>query len=105
MPPARAFWSLTMYELPASLLVANPLDRYSIGDRTQGLKLGADGSLEIYLQHENPGPEKVSNWLPAPAGPFFFVARLYGPGQTALSGQWQLPALVEQTTNPSRGGF
>ena len=105
LPPVSEFWSITMYNLPQRLLVDNPIHRYSIGDRTKGLKLGADGSLEIYLQHENPGPEKASNWLPAPAGPFFFVARLYGPGQTALSGQWQLPALVEQTTNPSRGGF
>jgi hypothetical protein len=85
-----------MYNLPQRLLVANPIDRYSIGDRTKGLKLGADGSLEIYLQHENPGPDKVSNWLPAPAGPFFFVGRLYGPSTAALSGQWQLPALQER---------
>jgi hypothetical protein len=96
LPPVREFWSITMYNLPQRRLVANPINRYSIGDRTQGLKLGADGSLEIYLQHENPGSDKVSNWLPAPAGPFFFVARLYGPGQTTLSGQWQLPTLQER---------
>jgi hypothetical protein len=96
LPPVSEFWSITMYSLPQRLLVANPIDRYSIGDRTQGLKLGADGSLEIYLQHENPGPDKVSNWLPAPAGPFFFVGRLYGPSAAALSGEWQLPALQER---------
>ena len=96
LPPASLFWSITMYSLPQRLLVANPINRYSIGDRTEGLKLGADGSLEIYLQHENPGPAKVSNWLPAPAGPFFFVGRLYGPGPSALSGQWQLPALQDR---------
>jgi hypothetical protein len=96
LPPVSEFWSITMYNLPQRLLVANPINRYSIGDRTEGLKLGADGSLEIYLQHENPGPDKASNWLPAPAGPFFFVARLYGPSAAALSGQWQLPALQER---------
>ena len=96
LPPVSEFWSITMYKLPERLLVANPINRYSVGDRTKGLKLGADGSLEIYLQHENPGPDKVYNWLPAPAGPFFFVGRLYGPGQSALSGQWQLPALQER---------
>lgn len=96
LPPVSEFWSITMYTLPERLLVPNPIQRYSIGDRTQGLKLAADGSLEIYLQHENPGPEKVSNWLPAPAGPFFFVARLYGPSAEALAGQWQLPALQER---------
>ncbi len=96
LPPVSEFWSITMYNLPQRLLVANPIDRYSIGDRTKGLKLGADGSLEIYLQHDNPGPDKVSNWLPAPDGPFFFVARLYGPSAAALSGQWQLPSLQER---------
>ena len=96
LPPVSQFWSITMYKLPERLLVENPIQRYSIGDRTQGLKRGADGSLEIYLQHDNPGPAKASNWLPAPAGPFFFVGRLYGPGPSALSGQWQLPALQER---------
>jgi hypothetical protein len=85
-----------MYTLPERLLVPNPIQRYSIGDRTEGLKLGADGSLEIFLQHENPGPDKASNWLPTPAGPFFFVARLYGPKAAALAGEWQLPALQER---------
>jgi hypothetical protein len=96
LPPVSEFWSITMYNLPQRLLVANPIDRYSIGDRTKGLKLGADGSLEIYLQHENPGPDKQSNWLPAPAGPFFFVARLYGPRSAVLDGSWALPALEER---------
>ncbi|MEY4359055.1 MAG: hypothetical protein RLZZ631_541 [Cyanobacteriota bacterium] len=96
LPPVSEFWSITMYTLPERLLVPNPLQRYSIGDRTPGLKLGADGSLEIYLQSDNPGPDKVSNWLPAPAGPFFFVARLYGPSPAALSGQWTMPALEER---------
>jgi hypothetical protein len=96
LPPVSEFWSITMYTLPQRLLVANPIDRYSIGDRTPGLTLAADGSLEIYLQHDNPGPDKVANWLPAPAGPFFFVARLYGPAAAALSGKWQLPALQER---------
>lgn len=96
LPPVSEFWSITMYTLPQRLLVPNPIQRYSIGDRTPGLKLGPDGSLEIYLQHDNPGADKVSNWLPAPAGPFFFVARLYGPSGPALSGQWQLPALQER---------
>jgi len=95
LPPVSQFWSITMYQLPERLLSENSIQRYSIGDRTPGLKLGSDGSLEIYIQHDNPGPAKVSNWLPAPAGPFFFVARLYGPSGAALKGGWSLPALVE----------
>jgi hypothetical protein len=95
LPPATEFWSVTMYNLPERLLVENSLNRYSIGDRTPGLKLGADGSLEIYIQNENPGADKASNWLPAPAGPFFFVARLYGPKDPVLKGKWKLPRLTE----------
>ena len=95
LPPVTEFWSITMYKLPERLLVENPLNRYSIGDRTPGLKLGADGSLEIYIQNENPGPDKASNWLPAQAGPFFFVARLYGPKNSVLKGTWKLPQLIE----------
>ena len=85
-----------MYNLPQRFLVDNPLNRYSIGNRTPGLKQGADGSLEIYMQVDNPGPAKGSNWLPAPAGPFFFVARFYGPKKEALDGSWALPPLVER---------
>jgi hypothetical protein len=95
LPPVTEFWSVTMYTLPERLLVENPIQRYSIGDRTSGLKLGTDGSLEIYIQSENPGTRKVSNWLPAPAGPFFFVARLYGPKDPVLKGTWKLPRLIE----------
>ncbi len=95
LPPVTEFWSVTIYKLPERLLVENPIQRYSIGDRTSGLKLGTDGSLEIYIQSENPGTEKVSNWLPAPAGPFFFVARLYGPRDPVLKGTWTLPRLTE----------
>jgi hypothetical protein len=93
LPPVNLFWSITMYGLPARLLVPNPIDRYSIGDRTPGLKRDADGGLTIYLQAENPGPDKASNWLPTPKGPFFFAGRFYGPKPEALDGRWTLPLL------------
>ena len=96
LPPVNEFWSITMYTLPERLLVDNPIHRYSVGDRTPGLKQGPDGSLEIYIQNDNPGPDKASNWLPAPKGPFFFVARFYGPKQAAMDGTWKLPPLVER---------
>ena len=96
LPPVNEFWSITMYNLPERLLVENPINRYSVGDRTAGLKQGPDGSLEIYIQSDNPGPDEVSNWLPAPKGPFFFVARFYGPKQAAMDGTWKLPPLVER---------
>jgi hypothetical protein len=93
MPPVDAFWSLTMYSVPKFLLVANPIDRYSIGDRTPGLQVAADGSLTIYLQHESPGTENDPNWLPAPHGDFRPVMRMYQPTPEILTGDYSLPAI------------
>lgn len=94
LPPANAFWSLTMYEMPASLLTANPLDRYLVNSpMLPQLQKDADGGLTLYLQSASPGKDKESNWLPAPAGPFVAVLRLYWPKEEALTGQWQKPPL------------
>ena len=68
LPPAKFFWSMTMYTIPDRFLYANPINRYSIGDRTKGLQYGKDGSLTIYVSNASPGKDKESNWLPAPAG-------------------------------------
>jgi hypothetical protein len=93
-PPVDAFWSLTMYDADQFYLVANPINRYSIGDRTPGLRYGDDGSLTIYVQKDSPGPDKESNWLPAPqSGPFRPIMRLYQPGQPILDGSYVLPAI------------
>lgn len=91
LPPVKFFWSVTMYDLPDRFLVANELDRYSIGDRTDGLKYGDDGSLTLYIQHEAPEGDKRSNWLPAPAGPFFMASRFYGPGEPMIDGSYNIP--------------
>jgi hypothetical protein len=96
LPPAKAFWSLTMLDEKRGLLVANPIDRYSIGDRTPGLKFDADGSLTLYLQTDAPGGELDANWLPAPREPFRLVMRLYLPDQRVLNGDWQPPALKRE---------
>jgi len=94
LPPANAFWSLTMYELPSSLLFANPLNRYLINSpMLPNLKRDADGGITLYVQSESPGKEKESNWLPAPKGPFFMVLRLYWPKPEALNGKWTAPPL------------
>lgn len=78
LPPARYFWSITMYNLDL-LLVPNPINRYAIGNRTSGIKYNADGSLDLYLQSTAPAGHR-SNWLPSPAsGQFEIVMRLYGP--------------------------
>ena len=93
LPPAKFFWSVTLYTLPDRFLYANELKCYSIGDRTQGLKKDADGGLTLYVGHTSPGPDKESNWLPAPASPFSAVARIYGPSEAAMKGEWKLPPL------------
>jgi hypothetical protein len=53
----------------------------------------ADGSLVLYLQKDDPGPDKQGNWLPAPDSPFSAVLRVYGPGEAEQTGQWKVPAL------------
>ncbi|WP_312365073.1 DUF1254 domain-containing protein [Ensifer sp.] len=96
LPPANAFWSLTLYELPSSLLHANPLNRYLINSpMLPSLKKDADGGLTLYIQNEDPGPDRQANWLPAPAGPFFMAMRLYWPKPEALDGQWKAPPLQQ----------
>ena len=92
LPPVNAFWSLTMYELPKSLLVANPINRYLVNSpMLRELVPDADGGYTLYVQHDSPGPEREPNWLPSPTGPFALVLRLYWPKPDALSGQWQAP--------------
>jgi hypothetical protein len=91
LPPAQAFWSLTMYGAD-QFFIANPIHRYAIGDRDK-LAFNADGSLDLYIQKDSPGADKQSNWLPAPAGPFSMNLRLYLPRPQATDGRWQVPAL------------
>lgn len=93
-PPVNAFWSITMYDQPASLLVANPLNRYLINSSMlPDMTKDSDGGLTLYVQHESPGKDKESNWLPAPKGEFWVVMRLYWPKLEALNGQWKAPPL------------
>ncbi len=95
-PPVNAFWSLTMYELPASLLVANPLNRYLINSpMLPELKRDADGGVTLYIQNESPGKGREANWLPAPEGPFMMALRLYWPKEAALDGTWTAPKAVK----------
>jgi hypothetical protein len=94
LPPVHAFWSLTMYELPESLLVANPLNRYLINSpMLPHLKRDPDGGVTLQLQHESPGQDNEANWLPAPPGPFIAYLRLYWPKEEATKGIWKEPPL------------
>jgi hypothetical protein len=94
LPPVKAFWSLTLYEMPASYLYANPINRYLLNSpMLPQFKKDADGGLTFYIQPESPGADKEANWLPAPKGPFKLVMRLYGPKAEALNGKWTQPPL------------
>ena len=94
LPPVNAFWSLTMYEMPASLLVANPINRYLINSpMLPQLKRDADGGVTLYIQDVSPGKDNEANWLPAPKAPFGMYMRLYWPKEAALNGKWTPPKL------------
>ena len=93
-PPVGAFWSLSMYDMPDFHLVANPIDRYSIGNATPGLAVADDGSITITMSVDAPDASRAANWLPAPAGPFRPVLRMYMPAEAILTGEYEIPAIV-----------
>jgi hypothetical protein len=88
--PVKAFWSLAMYGLTQSLLVANPLNRSLINSpMLPELKKDADCGLTLYIQNESPGKELESNRFPAPKGPFSMHLHMYWPKEAALDGLWK----------------
>jgi hypothetical protein len=94
MPPVRGFWSVTMYDAQY-FFVPNPLNRYTLSARN-ALKADADGTVSLYIQVDNPGPDKESNWLPAPKSPFVLMMRLYWPKPnppSILDGTWKPPVV------------
>jgi hypothetical protein len=92
--PAKAFWSLTMYDGKTLLLVANPINRYLINSpMLPSLSRDADGGLTLYIQKDSPGKDLESNWLPAPNGPFEVLMRLYLPEPEVLEHKWKMPPL------------
>jgi hypothetical protein len=91
-PPVRAFWSLTLYD-DQGYFAANSIKRFAIGDR-DAIKFNADGSLDLYIQHDSPGNDKESNWLPAPSAGFNLALRMYWPEPPAISGEWTPPPVV-----------
>jgi len=92
-PPVDGFWSLTMYD-GSYFFVPNPLNRYTLSSRFE-FKRNADGSLDFYIQKDSPGVEKESNWLPAPAGKFILMLRLYWPRPSVIDGTWKAPAVKQ----------
>ena len=98
LPPARGFWSVTMYDANY-FFVENPINRYSISPR-QNLKSNTDGSTDLYIQNKSPGPDKEANWLPAPTGKFILMMRMYWPNEQSpsiINGTWKPPAVQKAT--------
>ena len=91
LPPVNAFWSVTLYD-GDFFLVNNSLNRYALSSY-DNLKKNPDGSLDLYIQKDSPGADKASNWLPAPAGKFVLMTRLYWPKAEAINGSWSMPAV------------
>jgi len=101
LPPVNAFWSVTMYDGKSQLLIENPINRYLINSpMLPDMKKNEDGSLTLYIQKDNPGPDKESNWLPAPNDTIYLVMRLYWPKTEAPAvlpageGTWKPPGVV-----------
>jgi hypothetical protein len=98
LPPVNSFWSLTMYSQPASLLVANPINRYLLNSpMMDSFSRDPDGGLTLVVQHEAPPQDQQANWLPAPNGPFSVIMRLYWPKEAALDGSWLPPGLERRS--------
>jgi hypothetical protein len=89
LPPAGAFWSITLYDKDG-FQAPNALGRFALGDRDK-LKFNGDGSLDIHIQNGHPGPDQESNWLPAPAAEFNLAMRIYSPLRLALDSSWTPP--------------
>jgi hypothetical protein len=92
LPPANAFWSITMYDKDY-FFVPNPINRYTVSSRNK-FKVNADGSIDLYIQNESPGKDKEQNWLPAPSDEFVLMMRLYWPSEkppSILDGTWKPP--------------
>jgi hypothetical protein len=98
-PPARAFWSITLYD-QQGFQVANNLNRFAVSS-WMPFKYNADGSLDLYFQNESPGKDNEANWLPAPKGPFNLTMRLYSPRSEALTGKWNPPPVAKMQDVPS----
>jgi len=96
LPPAKAFWSLSMYDGATQLFIDNPLDRYLVNSAMSGdFVFENDGSMVIHVQMDSPGADRETNWLPAPDGTFYLVLRLYLPEQRVLNGEWAPPTLLK----------
>ena len=99
IPPARAFWSITLYDNDG-FQVANSLNRFAVSS-WMPFHYNPDGSLDLYFQNDSPGAHKEANWLPAPKGPYNLTMRLYAPKSEALTGRWNPPPVIKAQALPA----
>lgn len=98
LPPVDSFWSLAAYTAEDLNLLPNPAHRYSVGDRSHGLRWDAAGGITIYLQPESPGSDREPNWLPTSAEhPWFVILRLYRPHAEVVDAKWRCPGIERVT--------
>ena len=90
LPPVNAFWSLSIYNMTTHMFVQNSINSYSVSEQKNKFMYNPDGSLDIYIQNEEP-VGKESYWLPAPKGNFYMILRMYLPGPKVLNGTYQIP--------------
>jgi hypothetical protein len=93
LPPSR-YWRISLYDIDG-YFTDNPIRRYGIGNMAEKLKSNPDGSLTLFIQHDSPGKENETNWLPAPMEEFFLMMRIYKPAEKMLQGAYILPPLQE----------
>jgi hypothetical protein len=99
IPPARAFWSITLYDLEG-FQVPNDLGRFAVSS-WMPFQYNPDGALDLYFQNQRPGPDTEANWLPAAKGPFNLTMRIYAPKPEALTGRWSPPPITKVQEVPS----
>lgn len=95
-PPVNGFWSLTVYN-KEHLFEPNRLNRFSLGTKSKSMKMNADGSLTLYFQHETPGTDKETNWVPTPSDEFSLYIRAYWPKEEVLNASWKPPTVSRAT--------
>jgi hypothetical protein len=95
--PAKAFWSMTMYELMPDgrlFFIANDLNRFALGDRSPGIAKRADGSFDLWLSVNAPDTNEArAAWLPTPKGDFRVTLRAYVPTEAMIRGEVAMPTI------------
>jgi len=98
VPTARAFWSITVYDDKFNL-AENDFNKYLVSSTSKDLVYGKDGSLEIYLQQDQPEQAMRANWIPLPKGDFNLFFRFYLPNQSMIDQSYVPPPVRRVTDN------